>query len=77
MQKALAQMNVQLANVVDDITGVTGMKIIRAIMAGERCATTLASYRDRRCKHSQDSIAKALQGNYREEHLFALQQALR
>ncbi len=76
MQKALAQMNVQLCNVVDDITGVTGMKIIRAIIAGERCPHTLASYRDRRCKQPQEVIAKALQGHYRAEHLFALQQAV-
>lgn len=76
MQKALAQMNIQLANVVEDITGVTGMKIIRAILAGERCPQVLASYRDGRCKQSKESIAKALEGYYRPEHLFALQQAV-
>jgi len=76
MQKALAQMNVQLANVVEDITGVTGMKIIRAIIAGERSPEKLASYRDGRCKQSEEVIAKSLHGNYRDEHMFALQQAV-
>lgn len=76
MQKALAQMNVQLANVVEDITGVTGMKIIREIIAGERSPEKLASYRDGRCKQSEAVIAKSLQGNYRDEHMFALQQAV-
>lgn len=76
MQKALAQMNVQLANVVDDITGVTGMKIMRAIISGERSPEKLASHRDGRCKQSKEVIAKSLYGNYRDEHKFALQQAV-
>lgn len=76
MQKALQQMNVQLTRVLSDITGVTGRKIIRAIVAGERDGQVLASYRDAKCKHSAADIVAALQGNYRREHLFALQQAL-
>ena len=76
LQKALVQMNVQLHNVVSDITGVTGMRIIRAIVAGEHNPKVLARHRDGRCKHTKQTIAKSLQGNYREEHLFALGQAL-
>jgi transposase len=76
MQKALQQMNVQLTRVLSDITGVTGMKIIRAIVAGERDGRILASYRDAKCKHSVADIVAALQGNYRREHLFALRQGL-
>jgi transposase len=76
MQKALAQMNLQLTQVLRDITGVTGQQIIRAIVGGERNPVTLAQFRDPRCKHSTDEIAKALTGNYRPEHLFALKQAL-
>jgi transposase len=76
MQKALQQMNLQLAQVLTDITGVTGMQIIRAIVAGERDPVKLAQFRDRRCKHSADDIAKALTGNYRPEHVFALKQVL-
>lgn len=76
MQKALQQMNLLLHNVVTDITGVTGMKILKAIIAGERNPQVLASHRDRRCKNSAAIIAKSLVGNYREEHLFALKQAV-
>jgi len=76
MQKALQQMNLLLHNVVSDITGVTGMKIIKAILAGERDPRVLASNRDDRCKQSRATIAKSLVGNYRAEHLFALRQAL-
>lgn len=76
IQKALALMNVQLANVVDDIMGVTGLKIIRAIIAGERSPEKLASFRDGRCKKSEEVIAKSLNGNYRDEYLFALQQSV-
>lgn len=76
MQKALQQMNVHLHNVVSDITGVTGMKILKAIIAGERNPRVLAKNRDRRCRHSAATIAKSLVGNYREEHLFALTQAV-
>lgn len=76
MQKALLQMNVQLTQVLSDITGETGLAIIRAIVAGERDATTLAQWRDKRCKHTAAEIAKALSGHYRAEHVFALKQAL-
>lgn len=76
MQKALTQMNLLLHNVVSDITGVTGMRIIKAILAGERNAQVLANMRDNRCKNSVETIAKSLQGNYRPEHLFSLKQAV-
>lgn len=76
MQKALTQMNLQLHHVIADITGKTGMKIIRAIVAGERNAKTLADYREPGCKNSVAIIEQALTGHYRAEHLFALQQAL-
>jgi len=76
MQKALQMMNVQLSLVLSDITGVTGMRIIRAILSGERDPHTLASYRNGNCAHSAEDIVKALQGNYRREHLFALRQAV-
>lgn len=76
MQKTLAEMNIQLTNVVDDITGLTGMTIIRAILKGERSPKKLASYRNKRCKQNEETIAKALEGNYSDEHLFSLQQAV-
>jgi transposase len=76
MQKALVQMNVQLTQVLSDITGETGLAIIRKIVAGERDPVTLAQLRDPRCKHTSDEIAQALTGNYRAEHVFALKQAL-
>jgi transposase len=76
MQKALQQMNLLLHNVVSDITGVTGLKIIKAILAGERDPQVLARNRDERCHHTVGTIAKSLVGNYREEHLFALRQAV-
>lgn len=76
MQKAMMQMNVQLHHVVTDITGVTGMKIIRAIVAGERDAEKLAALRDVRCKKSEATIAQALLGHFQKEHLFALRQAV-
>jgi transposase len=76
MQKALMQMNLQLHHVVSDITGVTGMNILRAIVAGERDPETLAAYRDMRCKASVETIRDALTGNYRPEHVFALKQAI-
>lgn len=75
MQKALTQMNLRLNNVVSDITGVTGTRIIKAILGGERNSEVLASYRTKECKHSQAVIAQSLLGNYRAEHLFALRQA--
>ena len=76
MQKALMQMNVQLHHVVEDITGVTGMKIIRGIVAGERDPQILAQYRDRRCKATIETIERALDGHYKPEHVFELIQAV-
>src|ERR1700726_682665 len=76
MQKALTEMNLQLHHVVADITGTTGLRIIRAILAGERDSKALAHLRDYRCHASAETIEKALTGSYRAEHLFALEQAL-
>jgi transposase len=76
MQKAMMQMNVQLHHVVSDITGVTGLRIIRSIVDGVHDPSALAQFRDRRCKSSLETIRRALTGNYRPEHVFALQQAL-
>jgi transposase len=76
MQKALSEMNLQLHKVLTDITGVTGMRIIRAILAGECDPAVLASMRNYRVKSTEDEIAKALEGDYRPEHLFALRQAV-
>lgn len=76
MQKALDLMNLKLHLVISDITGLTGMRIIHAIMAGVREPEQLATLRDGRCKNSEETIAKALRGNYRDEHLFALGQAV-
>lgn len=76
MQKALGLMNVKLTYVLSDITGETGMRIVRSILDGEHDPYTLAQYRDPKCKHSEEEIAKALTGNYRREHLFALRQAV-
>ncbi len=72
MQKALQLMNLKLTNVLGDVTGVTGLKVIRAVLAGERDPRKLASLRDRRCKHTADEIATALDGRYRPEHLTEL-----
>ena len=76
MQKALVQMNLQLPLVVSDITGVTGLRILRDIIAGQRDPVSLASHRDYRCRASQAEIIAALTGHYRPEHLFVLQQNL-
>jgi transposase len=76
MQKALTFMNVQLNLVVADITGVTGMRIVRAIVNGERSAATLSEFRDPRCRSSKATIQAALEGNYQAEHVFALRQAI-
>jgi transposase len=76
MQKALDQMNLQLHHVINDITGLTGLTIIQAILAGERNPYTLAALRDRRVKATEDTIAKSLVGDYRREHLFTLGQSL-
>ena len=77
MQKSLAQMNVQLANVITDIMGQSGQAIIRAIVAGERDPYRLAALRNYRIRASEETIAKSLRGNWREEHLFCLAQALK
>ena len=76
MQKALVQMNIQLTEVLTDVMGTTGQAIIRAIVAGERDAKALARHRHSRVKASEQDIAKALTGNWRDEHLFVLRQAL-
>lgn len=76
MEKALAQMNLQLDQVVSDLSGKTGMAILRAIVAGEHRAERLAQLRDGRLKHSQEDLLKALTGHYRKEQLFVLKQAL-
>jgi transposase len=75
MQKAMEQMNVKLPEVVTDITGLTGMSIIEAILSGERDPIKLAKLRDERCHSSEDEIALALEGTWRSEHLFELRQA--
>ncbi|MEY2333634.1 IS110 family transposase [Acidithiobacillus ferrianus] len=76
MQKALNYMNIQLHHVVSDVTGVTGMQMIRAIVQGERDPAHLARFRDVRCKASTEVVIKSLTGNYQPEHVFALEQAL-
>ena len=76
MQKALRQMNLLLDNVVSDITGKTGMTIIRSILSGQRDPVILARYRNHNCKNSKEIIAQSLKGHYKEEHLFSLRQAV-
>jgi transposase len=76
MQKALVQMNIQLTEVISDVMGQTGQAIIRDIVAGQRDPQALARHRHRRVKASEAEIVKALTGNWREEHLFVLKQAL-
>jgi transposase len=76
VQKALTEMNLKLHTVLTDITGQTGLKIVRRIVAGERAPERLAAYRDPRCHASHGEIVAALTGNYRTEHLFALKQNL-
>ena len=76
IQKALNQMNLQLHHVLSDITGVTGLAILDAILAGERDPHVLAGHRDHRIKAPQETIAQALVGDYRPEHLFTLRQSL-
>jgi transposase len=76
MQKSLVQMNIQLTEVLTDVMGTTGQAIIRAIVAGERDPQVLARHRSRSVKASAEKITKALTGNWREEHLFVLCQAL-
>ena len=74
MQKAMTQMNIQLANVLSDVSGVTGQAIIKAILAGERDPQKLARFRDWRVKASQEEIARSLEGNWQEDLLFVLKQ---
>jgi transposase len=76
MQKALDQMNIQLHHVISDITGATGLAIINAILQGERNTEKLAALRDGRIAASRETIARALVGDYRAEHLFTLRQSL-
>ncbi|MCP4408600.1 MAG: IS110 family transposase [Gammaproteobacteria bacterium] len=76
MQKALDLMNVLVHRVVSDITGATGMKIIKAILAGERNPKVLAGYRDYRCRKSVEEISKGLDGHFQEQYIFCLRQAL-
>lgn len=77
MQKSLDQMNVQVHRAVSDLSGLTGMAIVRAIVGGERNPDVLAELRDSRCKKTAAEIAKYLTGTWREEHLFTLASALR
>lgn len=76
MHKALVLMNLQLHHVISDISGVTGLKIVRAIVAGERDPDVLAAMRDVRCRENAHTIREAMVGNYQPEHVFALAQAL-
>lgn len=76
LHKALTQMNLQIQNVISDLTGVTGLSILQAILQGERDGQKLAALKDHRIKASRDTIARSLQGDWRPEHLFVLQQAL-
>jgi transposase len=76
MQKAMVLMNLQLHNVISDVTGVTGIAILRDIVAGQTDPTVLARHRHPRCKASEEEIAASLTGHYRDEHLFVLRQAI-
>jgi transposase len=76
MQKALDQMNLQIHRVLNDITGMSGLRILDAILAGEHDPVTLARLCHGGVKSSEDTIAKSLEGDYRPEHLFALRQSL-
>ena len=75
IQKALTQMNFQLANVISDVAGETGQRILRAIVAGERDGQALGSMKNACIRASVDEIARSLQRNWRAEHLFALKRA--
>ena len=76
MQKALIQMNIQLHKAISDITGITGLKIIQAIVDGEHDPHKLAAMRNNRVHNNEETIAASLKGNYRQEHLFTLKQEL-
>ena len=75
MQKSYDQMNIHVHHAISDLTGITGTAITDAILAGERDPARLAALADRRIKASRDTLIKALQGDWRPEHLFTLQQA--
>jgi transposase len=77
MQKSLDQMNVRVHRAVSDLDGVTGIRIVRAIVDGERDSRKLARLRDPRCRQSEEEIAEQLTGNWREDHLFSLRQSLK
>ncbi len=77
MQKSMTEMNIQLQNVISDISGTTGMAIIRAIINGVRDVVELAKLRDPRCRNSEEVISKSLEGNYKEEYLYNLEIALK
>ena len=74
--EALDQMTLQIHHVISDITGLTGLKIVDAILGGERDPKKLAALRDGRIKATEETIVKSLVGNYRREHLFTLRQSL-
>jgi transposase len=74
MQKALTQMNLQLANVLSDVSGMTGQAIIKAILAGQRDPQKLAAFRDPRVKAGEEQIARSLEGNWQQDLLFVLKQ---
>src|SRR6202049_2494864 len=74
IQKALTQMNIQLANVLSDVSGMTGQAIVKAILAGQRDPHELAAFRDWRVKASEEEIARSLEGNWQEDLLFVLKQ---
>jgi transposase len=76
IQKALDQMNLQIHRVLSDITGVSGLRILDAILEGKRDPVALAQLCDGRVKSSKHTVAKALEGDYREEHVFTLKQSL-
>lgn len=76
LHKALTQMNIQLQHVIADVTGVTGLAILEALLSGERDPVTLAKLKDGRIRASTDTIAKSLRGDWRGEHLFTLRQTL-
>lgn len=76
MQKSMTEMNIQLQNVISDISGTTGMAIIRAIVSGTRNIDELAQLRDPRCRNTEEIIRKSLEGNYKEEYLYNLKIAL-
>jgi hypothetical protein len=76
MQKALTQMNLQIHHVLSDITGISGMAIVEAIVAGQRDPSQLASLRHAKVHADRQTVIKSLTGNYRPEHLFTLKQSL-